>query len=221
MLERYRSVFENNRRWVEEKRRAQPDFFEQLAVGQAPEFLYIGCSDSRVPANEVMGLAPGELFVHRNVANLVVNTDLNAHSVLEYAVTHLQVDYVIVCGHYGCGGVQAAMQSKDLGILNGWLREVRDIYRLHQTELDAIQDETARYRRLVELNVQEQCVHVLKTACVQKEILRRGKPSVHGWVFDLGEGLLRDLDIPFDDILKDVREIYHLDIDSETTSNGV
>jgi len=209
-LDRYRSVFENNRRWVESKRQAQPDYFHQLAAGQAPEFLYIGCSDSRVPANEVMGLPPGELFVHRNVANLVVNTDLNAHSVIEYAVTHLKVDYIIVCGHYGCGGVQAAMQSKDLGILNGWLREVRDVYRLHRAELDAIKDETERYRRLVELNVQEQCVHVLKTACVQKEIMRRGKPTVHGWALDLEDGLLQDLHIPFDKILEDIQEIYHL-----------
>lgn len=213
-MERYEAIFESNRRWVEEKRGQQSDFFEQLSSGQDPDFLYIGCSDSRVPANEIMGLAPGDVFVHRNVANLVVNTDLNAQSVIEYAVTHLEVDHIVVCGHYGCGGVRAAMQQQDLGLLNGWLREVRDIYRLHQVELDAIEDEKARYRRLVELNVQEQCVHILKTASVQKQILRRGKPTVHGWVFDLADGLLRDLEIPFDDILKDIRKLYRLDSDA-------
>ncbi len=209
-MERYREIFDNNRAWVESKRDGKPDYFEHLASGQTPEFLYVGCSDSRVPANEIMGLAPGDVFVHRNVANLVVNTDLNAQSVIEYAVTHLEVDYIIVCGHYGCGGVQAAMQPKDLGLLNGWLREVRDVYRLHKEELDGIEDEAARYRRLVELNVQEQCVHILKTACVQKQVLRRGKPTVHGWVFDLSDGLLRDLNIPFDQILDEVRQIYRL-----------
>jgi carbonic anhydrase len=211
-MERYESVFESNRRWAEGKLRVEPEFFEELASGQDPDFLYIGCSDSRVPANEVMGLDPGQVFVHRNVANLVVNTDLNAQSVIEYAVTYLKVDYIIVCGHYGCGGVQAAMQPEDMGLLNGWLREVRDIYRLHREELDAIADEGLRYRRLVELNVQEQCVHILKTASVQKEILRRGKPTVHGWTFDLADGLLRDLNIPFDEILKDIRQIYRLDL---------
>lgn len=213
-MDRYKTIFENNRRWVEEKRGHDPDFFAKLAEGQAPDFLYIGCADSRVPASQVTGLEPGDLFVHRNVANLVVNTDLNAHSVIEYAVKHLEVDYIIVCGHYGCGGVRAAMQSEDLGILNGWLREVRDVYRLHREELDAIEDERARYRRLVELNVQEQCVHVLKTACVQQQLLKRDKPSVHGWVFDLEEGLLKDLEIPFDDILRDIRTIYRLDVES-------
>jgi len=213
-VKRYQAIFEGNRQWVQEKRRQQSDFFEHLANGQNPEFLYIGCSDSRVPANEIMGLAPGDVFVHRNVANLVVNTDLNAQSVIEYAVTHLEVDYIIVCGHYGCGGVRAAMQSEDLGLLNGWLREVRDVYRLHRHELDAIEDESARYRRLVELNVQEQCVHILKTACVQKQFMRRKRPTVHGWVFDLSDGLLRDLEIPFDEIMKDVRQIYRLGPDA-------
>jgi len=129
--ELYRQVFENNKRWVKEKRASDPDFFTQLARGQAPAFLYIGCADSRVPANEIMGLEPGEVFVHRNVANLVVNIDANANAVIQYAVEHLKVKHIIVCGHYGCGGVQAAMQSADMGVLNGWLREVRDVYRLH------------------------------------------------------------------------------------------
>lgn len=210
-MDKYYRVFEGNRKWVEEKAKDN-EFFAKLAAGQSPDFLYIGCADSRVPANEIMGLEPGEVFVHRNVANLVVNTDLNAHSVLEYAVDHLEVDHIVVCGHYGCGGVKAAMQSSDLGLLNGWLREVRDVYRLHRDELVAIEDEAARYRRLVELNVQEQCIHVLKTAPVQKHFLKRKHPTVHGWVFDLSDGIIRDLEIPFNDILEEIREIYRLDV---------
>lgn len=210
-MDKYYRVFEGNRKWVEQKAK-ENDFFAKLASGQSPDFLYIGCSDSRVPANEIMGLEPGEVFVHRNIANLVVNTDLNAHSVIEYAVQHLEVDHIVVCGHYGCGGVKAAMQSADLGILNGWLREVRDVYRLHRKQLDAIEDPEVRYRRLVELNVQEQCIHVVKTASVQKHFLRRKHPTVHGWVFDLADGLIRDLEIPFDEILADIRSIYRLDV---------
>ena len=209
--ELYRQVFENNRRWVEEKRAGDPEFFNRLARGQKPEFLYIGCSDSRVPANEIMGLEPGEVFVHRNVANLVVNIDANANSVIQYAVEHLQVGHIVVCGHYGCGGVQAAMRSEDLGLLNGWLREVRDVYRLHAKELDSIADEMARYDRLVELNVQEQCINVIKTAFVQKSYRHHGFPLIHGWVYHLNQGLLRDLEIPFVKILDGIREIYHLE----------
>lgn len=210
-MDKVKRVFENNRKWVQAKRQ-QPGFFEKLADGQNPDFLYIGCSDSRVPANEIMGLEPGEVFVHRNVANLVVNTDLNVQTVIEYAVGVLEVEHIVVCGHYGCGGVLAAMQSKDLGLMNGWLREVRDIYRLHRAELDAIEDMDARYRRLVQLNVREQCIGVLKTATVQKHYLRYGRPMVHGWVFDLREGLLVDLEIPFNEILEDIRQIYRLDV---------
>ena len=197
----YATVFENNRRWVAEKRASDPDFFTRLAGGQSPEFLYIGCADSRVPANEIMGLEPGEVFVHRNIANLVVNTDINCSSVIQFAVEHLDVRHIVVCGHYSCGGVKAAMQSQDLGLLNGWLREVRDVYRLHAEELNAIEDETARYHRLVELNVEEQCVNVIKTAFVQKSYRRRGFPIVHGWVYKLEEGLLRDLQVPFEEVL--------------------
>ena len=209
--ELYRKVFENNRRWVEEKRASDPDFFAHLARGQAPAFLYIGCADSRVPANEIMGLEPGEVFVHRNVANLVVNIDANANAVIQYAVELLKVEHIVVCGHYGCGGVQAAMQSADLGALNGWLREVRDVYRLHAEELHSIADEGARFDRLGELNVQEQCINVIKTAFVQKSYRSSGSPQVHGWVYHLDEGLLRDLEIPFVEILDRVREIYRLD----------
>lgn len=210
-MKRYHEVFENNRRWVAEMNAKDPDFFVELAKAQFPDFLFIGCADSRVPANVIMGLPPGDVFVHRNIANLVVNTDLNSQSVIDYAVTHLGVKHVIVCGHYGCGGVKAAMESKDLGTLNGWLREIRDVFRAHRDELVAIADEEARYRRLIELNVREQCVNVIKVACVQKRYLKDGFPIVHGWVYDLANGLLHDLAVPFDEVLTDVREIYRLD----------
>jgi carbonic anhydrase len=157
-----------------------------------------------------MGLDPGQVFVHRNVANLVVGTDINAQSVIEYAVGTLDVEHIVVCGHYGCGGVAAAMQPADLGLLNGWLREIRDVYRMYQDELDAIEEQDARYRRLIELNIQEQCVNLIKTAVVQKTYLRTGHPRVHGWVYDVSNGLLRDLEIPFDEILGKIQKIYDL-----------
>ena len=207
----YNEIFENNRKWVEQNTERDPDFFSRLATHQEPEFLFIGCADSRVPANEIMGLSPGDVFVHRNIANLVVNTDINAQSVIEYAVGHLDVKHIIVCGHYGCGGVAAAMQPADLGLLNGWLREIRDVYRMYQEELDAIEDTDARYRRLIELNIREQCVNVIKTAVVQKKYLRTGHPIVHGWVYDISNGLLRDLEIPFGETLSTVQEIYRLE----------
>lgn len=208
--ETYQRIFELNRRWVEERNAEDPTFFEKLAREQNPDFLFIGCADSRVPASTIMGVEPGEVFVTRNVANLVVNTDLNVASTINYAVDHLKVKHVVVCGHYGCGGVMAAMQSKDLGVLNGWLREIRDVYRLHRNELDAIEDQDQRYRRLVELNVREQCLNVIKTAEVQRNFLERGAPTVHGWVYDLSSGLLKDLNINFEDLLSEVREIYSL-----------
>lgn len=207
----YEQVFENNRQWVAQNLERDADFFHRLATHQSPDYLFIGCADSRVPANEIMGLEAGELFVHRNIANLVVNTDINAQSVIQYAVANLDVKHIIVCGHYGCGGVAAAMQPADLGLLNGWLREIRDVYRLHQQELDAVKDEDARYRRLIELNVQEQCVNVIKTAVVQKTYLHAGYPVVHGWVYDIANGLLRDLEVPFEEILGKIQEIYRLD----------
>lgn len=207
----YKQIFENNRNWVAEKTASDADFFKRLSQAQHPDVLFVGCADSRVPANEIMGLDAGDVFVHRNVANLVPNTDMNVHSVLQYGVEHLEVKHVVVCGHYGCGGVQAAMQHADLGQLNGWLREIRDVYRLHADELGAIADETARYRRLVELNVQEQCVNVIKTSFVQRSFNAKGYPRVHGWVYDLEDGVLHDLHIPFDKILAKIREIYRLD----------
>ncbi|KAF9883080.1 hypothetical protein FE257_004114 [Aspergillus nanangensis] len=203
-------IFENNRKWVATKRQVDPDFFTKLAAGQKPEYLYIGCSDSRVPANEIMGLEAGEVFVHRNIANLVPTIDLNVMSVINYAVRHLQVKHIVVCGHYNCGGVQAALTPTDLGILNPWLRNIRDVYRLHEQELDGIKDDTARFNRLVELNVVESCRNIVKTAAVQQSYQDNQYPVVHGWVFDLKDGLLKDLHIDFEDMLKGIKKIYNL-----------
>ncbi|PHQ62358.1 MAG: carbonic anhydrase [Maribacter sp.] len=203
-------VFINNEKWIQEKLSTQPDFFSDLGKGQSPELLYIGCSDSRVTAEDLMGLGPGEVFVHRNIANMVISIDFNVMSVVNYAVDHLKVNHVVVCGHYACGGVKAAMQSADLGILNPWLRNIRDVYRIHRTELNAIDDEDKKYDRLVELNVQEQCVNLIKTAAIQKAHRDRGL-KVHGWVFDVHTGKLIDLKIDFEGILKNIMEIYHLD----------
>ena len=190
------------------------DFFKNLAKEQNPEYLYIGCSDSRVTTEELMGLKPGEVFVHRNIANLVNTLDLNAISAIQYAVEHLKVKHIIVCGHYDCGGIKAAMSPEDLGLLNPWLRNIRDIYRLHRIELDAITDEKERNNRLVELNVQEQCINVIKLACVQERYIVDEYPIVHGWVFDISTGKLKDLNLDFKNILKDIQEIYNL-TDSE------
>lgn len=206
----YEQIFENNRQWVADHQATGPDFLKRLAADQRPDYLYIGCSDSRVTAEDLMGVAPGEVFVHRNIANMVINIDLNVMSVIEYAVLHLGVKHIVVCGHYGCGGVKAAMQPKDLGIMNPWLRNIRDVYRLHHAELDAIEDTDARYDRLVELNVQEQCVNVIKTAVLQQAYLTKGYPIVHGWVFDLKSGLLKDLNLDFEHILHDIQDIYNL-----------
>ncbi|TCD25452.1 carbonic anhydrase [Pedobacter psychrodurus] len=202
-------VFKNNEKWIAEKLAINPDYFTELSKGQSPEFLYIGCSDSRVTAEDLMGIQPGQAFVHRNVANLVNNVDLSVMTVLNYAVRHLKVNHIVVCGHYNCGGVKAAMQPADLGILNPWLRNIRDVYRIHKDELNAIEDEGLRYNRLVELNVQEQCVNLLKTAAVQEAIANRGL-TVQGWVFDIHTGRLIDLKIDFEKILKDIKEIYNL-----------
>ena len=202
-------VFENNKKWVAEKLAIDENYFKSLAQGQNPEFLYIGCSDSRVTAEDLMGVKPGEVFIHRNLANLVNNVDLNVMSVLNYAVQELKVQHVVVCGHYNCGGIKAAMMPEDKGILNPWLRNIRDVDRLHRDELNAITDEEKRYNRLVELNVQEQCVNLIKTAAVQKAYQERGL-TVHGWVFDIHTGKLIDLKIDFPKILEGIMEIYKL-----------
>ncbi len=210
MPQSYQDIFQNNRRWADEKTAENAEYFAEMAKGQTPEYLYIGCSDSRVAAEEMMGLKPGELFVHRNVANVVNGIDMNAASAIQYAVENLRVKHIIVCGHYGCGGVKAAMEPADLGLLNPWLRNIRDVYRLHHAELDAIADEQERYDRLVELNVQEQCVNVIKMACVQERYIVDEFPIVHGWVFDMKTGLLKDLEIDFEQILHDIQKIYDL-----------
>ena len=202
-------VFENNEDWIGSKLDLNPNYFNDLSKGQSPDILYIGCSDSRVSAEELMGLEPGEVFVHRNIANMVVNIDLNCMSVLNYAVNHLKVNHVVVCGHYFCGGVKAAMQAQDLGLLNPWLRNIRDVYRTHKVELNSIKDENAKYNRLVELNVEEQCINLIKTADVQKAYKSRGL-KVHGWVFDIQTGKLIDLHVDFDKIMHDIMEIYDL-----------
>ncbi|MBI3233976.1 MAG: carbonic anhydrase [Bacteroidetes bacterium] len=206
----FSKIFENNKKWIAEKLAVDPQYFEKLAQGQHPEYLYVGCSDSRVTAEDLMGVMPGEVFIHRNIANMVISIDLNMMSVLNYAVRHLKVKQIIVCGHYSCGGVKAAMQSKDMGLLNPWLRNIRDVYRLHKEELNAIEDEEKRYDRLVELNVQEQCVNLIKTAAVQTAHKETGL-LVHGWVFDIHTGVLKDLNIDFPKILNEIMEIYRLD----------
>jgi len=189
--------------------KTDPEYFKNLSKGQNPDFLYIGCSDSRVTAEELMGVQPGDVFVFRNIANMIPNTDLSAMSIINYAVTHLKVSHIVVCGHYYCTGVKAAMQSADLGILNPWLRNIRDVYRLHRHELDLISDEEEKYKRLIELNVQEQCVNVIKTSDVQKAYKER-QIAVHGWVFDVHSGKLIDLKIDFDSILKEIMQIYRI-----------
>ena len=205
-----KEIFENNRAWVKDKLTLDQNYFKDLSKGQNPEVLYIGCSDSRVTAEELMGAKPGEAFVHRNIANMVSNLDLSSMSVINYAVVYLNVKHIVVCGHYYCGGVKAAMESADLGILNPWLRNIRDVYRIHKKELAAITDEEAKYKRLVELNVQEQCINVLKTAEVQHAYRTRGI-SVHGWVFDIHSGKLIDLKIGFEKIIENIAEIYRID----------
>jgi carbonic anhydrase len=188
-------LFENNRAWAERTVAETPDFFKRLSAQQSPEFLWIGCSDSRVPANEIVGLLPGELFVHRNVANLVVHTDLNCLSVLQFAVDVLEVKHVIVCGHYGCGGVRAALKRDRLGLIDNWLRHVQDICTEHQTMLDGIGDAGARGDRLCELNVIEQARHVCQTTIVQDAWARDQSLAVHGWIYGLHDGRLRDLGV--------------------------
>lgn len=209
-MELYNKIFENNKKWVAEKKSTNSQFFEHLAQGQSPEFLYIGCSDSRVTAEEMTGMEPGQMFVHRNVANLVPNNDNSSAAVIEYAVAYLNVKHVVVCGHYDCGGIKAAMQPDDMGVLNPWLRNVRDVYRLHKETLNAITDQEARYKKLVELNVEEQCLNVIKMAVLQKTYLKKGFPTVHGWVFDMRTGNLIDLKLDFPKKLAGIREIYDL-----------
>lgn len=190
-MKSYNKLLLENKAWAQERIQHDPDYFKRLSSLQTPEFLWIGCSDSRVPANEITGTAPGEIFVHRNIANMVIHTDTNLFSVLDYAVTHLEVKHIIVCGHYGCGGVKAAMSNHDYNqILNMWLRNIKDVYRIHQAEIDAVVDEEAKYNRLTELNVQEQVIHLAKTSVVQRAWKKRQAPDLHGWVYGLKDGII-------------------------------
>jgi carbonic anhydrase len=209
-MEIYNQIFENNQKWIESKEINNKGYFSDLSKGQSPEILYIGCSDSRVTAEEMTGVEPGQMFVHRNIANLVPNNDINSEAVVEYAINFIKVKHVVVCGHYNCGGVKAAMEAKDLGILNPWLRNIRDVYRLHKDTLNAIGDQEGKYKKLVELNVLEQCINIIKTAALQRAYLSTGYPVVHGWVFDIWTGKLIDLNIDFKSILTEVRKIYDL-----------
>jgi len=187
----YEVLLNDNKKWAAKKQEEEPDFFEKLLNLQTPEFLWIGCSDSRVPANQITNTQPGEIFVHRNIANMVVHTDTNLLSVLEYAVTHLEVKHIIVCGHYGCGGIKAAMGNKDYNqVLNMWLRNIKDVYRINFTELENIEDEELKLNRLTELNVMEQVSHLAETAIVQRAWKKRQGPDLHGWVYGLKDGLI-------------------------------
>jgi carbonic anhydrase len=190
-MKAYEKLLLENKAWASEKVTDDPDYFNRLAHVQTPEFLWIGCSDSRVPANEITGTQPGEIFVHRNVANMVVHTDLNVLTVLEYAVHHLKVKHVIVCGHYGCGGVKASMTQHNFGIINKWLRNIKDVYRYHRDEIDNIKDEESRVNRMVELNVQEQVMNLAKTSIIQKAWKQNQFPHLHGWVYGLKDGLIK------------------------------
>lgn len=191
----YKKLIEGNKRFVEKSMDANPDFFKELAKCQTPKVLWIGCADSRVPANQITGTLPGEVFVHRNIANVVVHTDMNCLSVLEYAVNVLQVEHVIVCGHYGCGGVAAALSGNRHGMIDNWLCHIKDVHRLHSEELDKIQDEDQKVRRLVELNVMEQVINVCKTSIIQESWANRNLPHIHGWVYELSNGYVKDLNV--------------------------
>ncbi len=206
----FNRIFENNEKWIADKLALNPTYFEELAKGQSPEFLYIGCSDSRVTAEDLMGVKPGEVFIHRNIANQVIATDNNVNSVVQYAVEHLKVKHIIVCGHYECGGVKAALNPSDMGQLNSWLQTLRDVYRFHRAELDSISDLQKRFDRLVELNVREQCINIIKIDHVQRAWYKTGYPKIHGWVFDVKTGKLIDLKLKMEEEFKEVRSIYDL-----------
>jgi carbonic anhydrase len=192
-MNHYERLLLQNKAWSEEKIQLDKHYFERLAHQQKPKFLWIGCSDSRVPANEITGTDPGEVFVHRNIANMVVHTDLNMLSVLQYAVEYLKVEHIIVCGHYGCGGVDAAVSNKSFGLINKWLRNIKEVYKIHQQEVDEKESHVDRVNKLVELNVIEQCQDLIKTSIIQKAWKTRNAPEVHGWVYGLSNGIINEL----------------------------
>jgi carbonic anhydrase len=210
MIKSYEKLLDNNKKWVTEQLKLDPNFFENLSKGQSPEYLWIGCSDSRVPANTITGTDPGEMFVHRNIANMVVHSDMNMLSVLSYAVEVLKVKHIIVCGHYGCGGVLAAMGNQQIGLIDNWLRHIKDVYRYHHQELDAIADPIERGRRFVEVNVMEQVFDLGKTSIVQNAWKNDQPLHIHGWVYDINDGLIHDLGVNFK-CTKDLHNVYHLD----------
>jgi len=209
MSDFYNKILERNKKWVEESLALDPNYFQDLAKGQSPPLLWIGCSDSRVPANEIIGAKPGETFVHRNIANMVIHSDMNMLSVLDYAVNVLKVRHVLVCGHYGCGGIKAAMGNESVGIIDNWIRHIKDVYRLHHKELDVIEDETDRFNRFVELNVIEQVYDLAKTSIVQSAWKRGQELSIHGWVYGLNSGYVTDLNVNFS-CDKDLSGVYQL-----------
>jgi len=205
----YEKIVRNNKKWVAKKLDNDPEYFKKLEHNQEPEILWIGCADSRVPANEIIGANPGDVFVHRNIANMVVHTDMNMLSVLDYAVNVLKVKQIIVCGHYGCGGVKAAMGNAHIGLIDNWIRHIKDVYRFHNNELDAIQDEQKKYDRFVELNIIEQVYDLAKTSIVQNAWEKKQSLSIHGWVYGVGSGVIKDLGVNFsgDDDLSDVYQL--------------
>lgn len=205
----YIKILENNKAWVEEKLAINPEYFKRLSQKQTPPVLWIGCSDSRVPANEIIGAEPGDVFVHRNIANMVIHSDMNMLSVLDYAVNILKVTNIIVCGHYGCGGVEAAMKNESYGLIDNWIRHIKTVYRLHNVELDGIDDTTTRFNRFVELNVQEQVYDLAKTSIVQGAWARNQDLSIHGWVYGLNSGYVTDLEVNVTSN-QDLDEVYQL-----------
>ncbi len=211
MEKSYKQLLINNKKWVAEMTDLDPEYFSNLAKGQTPEYLWIGCSDSRVPANEITGTKPGEMFVHRNIANMVVHSDLNLLSVLAYAVDVLKVKHIIVCGHYGCGGVEAAMSNKQFGLIDHWLRNIKEVYKTHNAELDAIEDKNDRLRRFVELNVIEQVHDLSKTPIVQNAWMRNQPLYIHGWVYDIHDGILKDLNVTFTNT-DELPKVFRLEI---------
>lgn len=192
-----KELLENNRKWVEGKLKTDPDYFSKIGEKHEPEILWIGCSDARVPANQITGTLPGEIFVHRNISNMVVHTDMNMLSVLSYAIEVLKVKHVVVCGHYSCGGILAAMSNRSFGLIDNWLRHIKDVYRANLDELEHIEDPNARQKRLVELNVKQQVYNLCKTSIVQSAWNNAGLPYIHGWVYDVNDGVLKDLDVTF------------------------
>lgn len=212
MSDFYKKILDNNKTWVEAQLALDPEFFNDLAKGQTPPLLWIGCSDSRVPANEIIGAKPGEVFVHRNIANMVIHSDMNMLSVLDYSVNVLKVKHVIVCGHYGCGGVKAAMGNSSIGIIDNWIRHIKDVYRLHNNYLDSIIDEKERFNVFVELNVKEQVVDLAKTSIVQAAWKNGQDLTIHGWVYGLDSGYVKDLGVNFSSD-SDLGGVYQLNFE--------